>query len=883
VRTLVIQSYRTENVPRWIRRCLDSVEAWAASQKFDYLLADDSSFALCGADYLKRVGRNMRSITNLSRLELVRDAHQRGYDRAIWLDADVLVFHPELFTIDVVERYAFAREVWISRDREGRSHATPGVNNCAFVCIRGEPDLDFLIQATRHVAMHRPISSNYQVGGDLIKGLRNSLAFATLDDVGMFSPFVVKALADDDEELVARQAIEHGTPVFAANLCGASNYETTLSEPLTERAIDRLLATKGDIVNRWLLHSPNNLLTGQPHVGMGKLFPQAVNVALQFKQAQAYLPNLAAPRTFNERVAARKLSASGDLYRTTTDKYAVRQFVAERLGEEVLIPLLQVCERAEDLDFDALPSAFILKSAHASGWNEVVRDKSAADRDALRAKMRKWLRSNFYAAYFEPQYKDMSARIVAEPLLLTAEGIVPPDYRFYVFRGRVRVIGANTGLHRTDVCYSLFDPVWRRLIVEAAYPSAGELAPPRRLAEMIGAAEVLARDFDFARVDLYCFDDKVLFGEITHTPSGSLAKFTPADFDLALGQIWESGGPIPEKYYALDAAAGFRTDAGKQNPASGPLAAPAAEPAPVVRNIVAAPLSHLDRRLTDFNAFSNFRLTVKAFVSNPAQSGPIDLSIELGSDPKAHRAPFVSCLMVTRDRLRQAQFAVASYRQQTWKRRELIIVDTSEDDGLARWAASLNDPTIRFVFMPGCKDTLGEMRNLSVREAAGTHVCQWDDDDLSHPARLEAQIAALNATKTQACLLSREMMWMPGKFRLAILGRRAHENTFLCEKAVLPAYPGLARGEDTPAVEALLRWQTVVHLDQPELYLYIVHGANSWDDGHMEALWSNASHRFTMHAYDSALAQLSRCYPINDYRRFFQGPPIVSGPRKIVG
>src|SRR6185295_2010938 len=116
---------------------MDSVRSWAAASGFDYEFADDSSFALCGPEYLARVGRNMRAIVNLSRLELVKDAHRRGYDRAIWLDADVLVFRPELFTIDVVEGYAFSRETWVTRVGD-RWRAVSSVNNCVFACMRDE-------------------------------------------------------------------------------------------------------------------------------------------------------------------------------------------------------------------------------------------------------------------------------------------------------------------------------------------------------------------------------------------------------------------------------------------------------------------------------------------------------------------------------------------------------------------------------------------------------------------------------------------------------------------------------------------------------------------------------------------------------------------------
>jgi hypothetical protein len=195
MKTLVIQSFRTRSVPAWIERCLDSAKRWAALRGYDYLCTDDRAFALCGDDYLARVNGNLRAIANLFRLELVRQAHRDGYERAVWIDADIFVFAPETFSIDGVARYAFARESWIEIIGPGTPsacwRATAGTNNSVLVCRRDEPDLEFLIAATRHVALHREVRTNYQVGGDLIKGLRASLDFEMLGSSGMFSNYIV--------------------------------------------------------------------------------------------------------------------------------------------------------------------------------------------------------------------------------------------------------------------------------------------------------------------------------------------------------------------------------------------------------------------------------------------------------------------------------------------------------------------------------------------------------------------------------------------------------------------------------------------------------------------------------------------------------------------
>jgi hypothetical protein len=232
------------------------VRAWAASRAFDYELSGDDSFALCGEDYLARVGGNVRSITNLSRLILVQRAHAAGYDRAIWIDADIFVFAPEQFRIEVASRYAFARETWIARRGADEWFAQAGVNNSVFVCMAGEPDLAFLIGAIRHIALHRTITSNYQVGGEVIKGLRASLGFPALDNVGMFSSDVVGALARREAPVLHALARFHATPIHAANLCAGSHYEPACTEADALAAIDVLASTRGEVVNAWLTEGP---------------------------------------------------------------------------------------------------------------------------------------------------------------------------------------------------------------------------------------------------------------------------------------------------------------------------------------------------------------------------------------------------------------------------------------------------------------------------------------------------------------------------------------------------------------------------------------------------------------------------------------------------
>jgi hypothetical protein len=198
VKAVIIQCWHDSSPPAWIARCLASVKAWALGAGLDYWQTDASVFSLCGDDYLAAVGDNMRSITNLCRLELIRRAHAGGYDYAIWLDADVLVFDPARFELPAVRRIAFAKETWVWDAGSGWDVFST-ITNAAIVCPAGDHDLGFIIEATRHRARRHPVTDNRRLGVELVRGLHAFLSFDVVHNVGMFSPQVLSAIARGED------------------------------------------------------------------------------------------------------------------------------------------------------------------------------------------------------------------------------------------------------------------------------------------------------------------------------------------------------------------------------------------------------------------------------------------------------------------------------------------------------------------------------------------------------------------------------------------------------------------------------------------------------------------------------------------------------------
>lgn len=217
--------------------------------------------------------------------------------------------------------------------------------------------------------------------------------------------------------------------------------------------------------------------------------------------------------------------------------------------------------------------------------------------------------------------------------------------------------------------------------------------------------------------------------------------------------------------------------------------------------------------------------------------------------------------MVSRGHLFPARLAILCYQRQVYPNRELVIVSAHPASPLAAYVEELQDPSIRFIAVPPM--SLGELRNRSVAEARGSLLCIWDDDDLYHRYRLERQVANLLSSGAAANFLSRVLLWWPERRALTITGPRSWENTMLTHRGALPEYPSLALREDSDVVARLLSRHEAEHLDQPDLYCYIVHPHNTCDSAHFEHIVEESS--WVYPSYEEELARLSANFPLRWY------------------
>ena len=289
------------------------------------------------------------------------------------------------------------------------------------------------------------------------------------------------------------------------------------------------------------------------YVVFSKLRPEQYEKALKqwYKRTTGEPLDLDNPKTFNEKIQWLKLYDSTPLKTRLADKYLVRDWVREKIGEEYLIPLLGVWDSFDEIDFDKLPDRFVLKANHGSAWNIIVKDKSALDIEDARSKFNAWLQTNyaFVNGGLELHYMNIRPKIIAEAFIENNEDDLY-DYKVYCFNGKAESVIYMRG-RRREMKGAFYDLEWNRLPFITINRRDDLMAPkPVCLDLLVQLSEKLAAGFSFARVDFYILNDGSLkFGEITFTPSNGQAKWDPPEQDRIYGDLIRlpPKSPIPER------------------------------------------------------------------------------------------------------------------------------------------------------------------------------------------------------------------------------------------------------------------------------------------------------------------------------------------------
>lgn len=248
------------------------------------------------------------------------------------------------------------------------------------------------------------------------------------------------------------------------------------------------------------------------------------------------------PKTFSEKIQFRKLYDNNPLYSICADKYRVRKYVKEKIGEEYLVPLYLVTDKLTEEQWEKLPKAFVIKPNHDSATVTIVKDKEKVNRRKIIKNINRALKIDYGIVSMEKYYSDIKERkIIVEKFLENKGEIDLKDYKFFCFSGKVKYCQLIKNRSKKETI-DFYDENWKKQ--EFSGLSVTEISKniekkPKKYELMKRLAEQLAESFDFVRIDFYNVEDKIYFGEITFCPASGFGKFIPEKWNNIIGDLWK--------------------------------------------------------------------------------------------------------------------------------------------------------------------------------------------------------------------------------------------------------------------------------------------------------------------------------------------------------
>lgn len=268
------------------------------------------------------------------------------------------------------------------------------------------------------------------------------------------------------------------------------------------------------------------------------LFTDEQYLELMFPLSLGYSLNLKDPKTFNEKLQWLKLYNKNPLYTTLVDKYAVKEWVAEKIGSQYVIPTLGVWDDACKIDFETLPEQFVLKATHDGGGISVIvcKNKQTFDKEKAIKQLNRCLRRKHSKGGLEWVYDDVPPKIIAEKYMEDSITGELRDYKFFAFDGFVPALFVATERGTGHVKFDYFDADFNHLELTQSHPNATfPINKPETFEEMKRIASELSKGIPHVRVDLYEVNGKVYFGEMTFFHYGGHTPFNPVSWDRTFG------------------------------------------------------------------------------------------------------------------------------------------------------------------------------------------------------------------------------------------------------------------------------------------------------------------------------------------------------------
>lgn len=272
--------------------------------------------------------------------------------------------------------------------------------------------------------------------------------------------------------------------------------------------------------------------------GLLKFLPDKAYLSILYRAKFGKKIHWKAPKTFNEKLQWLKVYDHNPVYTTMVDKFEAKQFAAQRIGEQYVVPLLAgPWERFDQIDFDALPDQFVLKTTHDCGGVLICKDKSSFDRHAAKEFLEKHLKRDYYSTGREWPYKNVKPRIFAEAFLAELEDDLR-DYKFFCFDGvpKLMFIASERQSKEQETKFDFFDMDFNHLPIINGHPnSPNPISRPENFEKMKELAAVLSKGIPHLRVDFYECSGRLYLGEMTFSHWGGLVPFEPEEWDEKLG------------------------------------------------------------------------------------------------------------------------------------------------------------------------------------------------------------------------------------------------------------------------------------------------------------------------------------------------------------
>lgn len=239
------------------------------------------------------------------------------------------------------------------------------------------------------------------------------------------------------------------------------------------------------------------------------------------------------PETFNQKIQFRKLYDDNPLYSICADKYRVREYVKEKIGEEYLIPLYLVTDKLTEEQWDKLPNSFVAKANHNSGPVQIVKDKTKANKKEIIRELNNQLKLDYGILSMEKYYSNISRKIIVEKYL--KDNI--EDYKFNCFNSKKIILERVTKASELSNMYNPY--TWEKLnFTTGNIIDKKVYEKPKNFEKMLEIVKELSQDFEYVRVDLYNVDGKIYVGELTFCESSGFGKFTNEEWDYIFGSYW---------------------------------------------------------------------------------------------------------------------------------------------------------------------------------------------------------------------------------------------------------------------------------------------------------------------------------------------------------